>query len=212
MLFRNFKKGIRGICSLLLTLMIVVCCSLTSMAADSSLVTDAVPSYEGLPAFPTSFQSGDTVYDVDAYFLFLKNDVYELYCISLSNVANSDSAFYLCGDYLCVVPSYRSNSFVLSDEAWVGNSFYSSSGNSNLFEISYMVYNSVNVYTDSTFSTVHFPQATLSPSMVGLTAAEMTQLTMREMVGLIPLVVGSMTCLIGLRKGLAALWTRLQKA
>lgn len=205
MLFRNFKKGIRGICSLLLTLIIVVCCSLTSMA-DTTLVDGTVTySCEGYPAFPTSGIWNKKTYNFTQYCIMQSSGKTYLYAIY--NWTDDVKVYY--GDGIDSSVGLSSVYYIFDETNFVWKIAMTCSAFMFGGEV---LYSSFDIYTDSSCEEIAFPLVAPELSIAKMTAPEMTRLTMREMVGLIPLVVGSMTCLIGLRKGLAALLTRLQKA
>ena len=196
--------------ALLIAFVTVFSCTVVVNAEDSSFVTYTDgKSYEGLPDFPTycstSTSQGTAYYVFTDYVLFSNKDrsMYYLACFD-----NYEGNLYIEGKAIRGNGKYRwfksdlttvTNTFSGSACAvyycGVGASSWTFENKSAGYVCNYfltdeeIISSTCNIYDDSSCTTV-FTRPTVGPSVLGVSSEKMTQIVMKEMVGLVPSVIG----------------------
>ena len=207
--------------ALFIAFVTVFSCSVVANAEESSMVTYTDgKSYDGLPSFPTyrsKSTSQGTVYTVFTdYVLFSNKDRSMFY---LACFDNYEGNLYIEGNAIRGNGKYRwfhSNLTTLISTfngsdcsvyyCGVGASSWTFENNSagyvcNFFLTDEVILSSTcDIYDDSSCSTV-FTRPTVGPSVLGVSSEKMTQILMKEMVGLVPSVIGFVVLVVAFWKG-----------
>ena len=194
-------------------LLIVITISLflfgLSAKADTQLVDNGL---EGYPSFPSSITENDYTYSFYDYFIEKRSSstIY-LYCYSSPGVK-----FYYnnLNQIIYRGPLIQSDYFIfeLKNDSWVYTDTHTLiSDITYSIDPSTLLYCSIDIYSNSDFDDLVF-QGAPPISLVGLTPKQIVSSTMKEILCLVPLSIGFLILVIGLRKGLKMLFQRLRRA
>lgn len=195
----------------------------TTTTNESSLVTYTDgKSYEGLPDFPTyttyTKTNGGVSYSLYNLFVLYYDDVECLYYLLCSNAnvgtvyLNDDKKFsssvtvntyndVACTDLFNSTNYPYFNIYCCGEGAtvWTLKSMHGT----GLVSVAYtdkLIQASDNIYTDSSLTTV-FTVPAVGPSMLGMSSATIVKMMMKQVVGLVPLVIGLVVLVTAFWKG-----------
>ena len=213
--------------ALLIAFVTVFSCTVVANAEDSSMVTYTDgKSYEGLPSFPTyrsKSTSQGTAYTVFTDYVLFSNKDRSMYYLACFD--NYEGNLYVEGRAIRGNGKYRwfSSDLTTVTDTFDGSDcsvYYCGTGASSwTFEINSAGYvcnyfltdeevisSTCNIYDNSSCTTV-FTRPTVGPSVLGVSSEKMTQILMKEMVGLLPSVIGLVILVVAFWKA----WNLLRR-